>query len=214
MPMPRVERALLWTAPWLVGGLVAALPLLALEVGPDPTTPFLLHLTALVLFGLALTVRLAPLADASWFLATGWSARWRLIASGVCVVVLVTGVVALVTLATSAAMRYDPSTQFLQLLSALDIAWAGAAITVGAWRIWNRTAGIIGGVLLGIFCIWSIWNYLTTVGFGPDGEWLVRGDELMRLVIPYDMAAAVVAVILFVIGVYRTGDTEQASPQS
>ena len=65
------------------------------------------------------------------------------------------------------------------------------------------------------FCVWSIWNYLDAVGFGSDGEWIVSGSDLMTLVIPYDMAAAVVAVILFLLGVRKVAHaTAQDSPQS
>jgi hypothetical protein len=213
--MPRIEQALLRTVPWLVGGLVAALPLLLVDSSSNLLTWFLVQLSALVLYGLGLTLALMTLADQSWFEAKGWSVSVRLIASGVSIVVLVTGTVGLVTLATSAAMRYDASTQFLQLLSALDIAWAGAAITIGAYRAWGRVWAVIGGTALGVFCVWSIWNYLNTVGFGPNGEWIVSGSDLMRLVIPYDMAAGVVAVIVFTYGVFRsTQAIEQASPQS
>lgn len=212
--MPQIERALLRTLPWLGAGLVAALPLLAIDIGDDPTTSFLVHLSAVVIFGLGLSLHLLPLADDRWFVATGRGRRARLSASGVSIVVLVTGAVGLVTLATSAALRYDPSTQFLQLLSALDIAWAGAAIVVGATRLRGRAAGVVGGIVLGAFCIWTIANYLHTVGFGPGGEWIVRGDDLMRLVIVWDMAAGMVAVAIFFFAIYRAGATEQARPQS
>ena len=213
--MPRSEQILLWTAPWLVGGLIASAPLLLVDVSDHRIGWFLVQLSVLVAFGLGLTIRLTPLADDSWFTATGWSRRVRLAASGAVVVVVATGTVGLVTLASSAALRFDPSMQFLQLLSALDIAWAGAAITVGATRIWGRTWGAVGGAMLGIFCVWSIWNYLNTVGLGPGGEWIVSGADLMRLVIPFDMAAAVVAVVIFLVGVVRADQAiEQARPQS
>ena len=213
--MPQIERSLLRSLPWLIGGLLASLPLLLVDTGDHLQTWFLVHLSVVVLFGLALTFVLEPLADANWFVATGWSTSVRLIASGASIVALVTGVVALVTLASSAALRYDPSTQFLQLLSALDIAWAGAAILIGVTRLAGRVWGAIAGLVLGVFCIWSIWNYLDTVGFGSDGEWIVSGSDLMTLVIPYDMAAAVVAVILFLLGVRKVAHaTAQDSPQS
>ena len=213
--MPQIERSLLRSLPWLIGGLLASLPLLLVDTGDHLQTWFLVHLSVVVLFGLALTFVLEPLADANWFVATGWSTSVRLIASGASIVALVTGVVALVTLASSAALRYDPSTQFLQLLSALDIAWAGAAILIGVTRLAGRVWGAIAGLVLGVFCIWSIWNYLDTVGFGSDGEWIVSGSDLMALVIPYDMAAAVVAVILFLLGVRKVAHaTAQDSPQS
>ena len=213
--MPKAEQTLIWTAPWLVAGLIASLPLLLVDTSGHLVGWFLVHLSLLVAFGLGLTIRLTPLADDSWFAATDWSRRIRLTASGVTVIFVATGTVGLVTLASSAAMRYDPSTQFLQLLSALDIAWAGAAITIGATRIWGRAWGAVAGAILGVFCVWSIWNYLNTVGFGPDGSWIVSGADLMRLVIPFDMAAAVVAVIIFLVGVVRADQAiEQASPQS
>ena len=213
--MPNIERALLWTIPWLMGGLIAAVPLLFVDVGSALFPWFIIQLSALVVFGLALTVRLMPLADEHWFEATGWSVRVRLVASGVSIVVLATGTVGLVTLATSAALRYDVSLQFLQLLSALDIAWAGAALIIGAHRAWGRTAAIMGGAVLGIFCVWSIWNYLNTVGFGPDGSWVVSGGDMMRLVIPFDMVAAVMAVTVFAYGAVRAGRAiEHASAQS
>lgn len=213
--MPQIERALLWTIPWLLGGLVTALPLLLVDTGTRLFVWFIVQLSALVVFGLALTFRLMPLADEHWFEATGWSTRVRLVASGVSIVVLATGTVGLVTLATSAALRYDPSIQFLQLLSALDIAWAGAALVIGARRAWGRAAAIASGAVLGVFCVWSIWNYLNTVGFGPGGSWVVSGSDMMRLVIPFDMAAAVVAVGVFSYGVVRSGQAiEQASAQS
>lgn len=213
--MPNIERALLWTIPWLIGGLAVALPLLFVDIGSNLFLWFTIQLSALVVFGLALTIRLMPLADERWFEAAGWSLRVRLVASGVSIVVLATGTVGLVTLATSAALRLDVSLQFLQLLSALDIAWAGAALVIGAHRAWGRTAAIMSGAVVGVVCVWSIWNYLNTVGFGPGGSWVVSGPDMMRLVIPFDMAAAVMAVAVFAYGVVRAGAAiEQASAQS
>jgi hypothetical protein len=198
-----MERAVLAAVPFLLVGLILSLPLLLVSWTPPPITPVVVHLSALVLLGLVAAVRLAPLAGADWFLGQGWSAFWRLVASGVTVVILVTGVVALVTLASSAALRYPPSMQFLQLLSAVDIAWAGAALIIGAHRAWGRIAAIAGGIILGVVCVLAIWKYLDIVGFGPAGEWIVDGDALMTYVIPADMAAATVAVIVFAYGTWR-----------
>jgi hypothetical protein len=214
-----LERAVVVATKWTLWGLIVSVPLLLLDVnGPasDPTTPFLIHLSWLVGFGLAVTWVLLPLTAADWYSSTGWSVRRRLAFSGAGIVALSTGAVALVTLASSAALRYDPSTQFLQLLSALDIAWVGAAVMVGSYRLWGRAASIVGGLVIGIFCVWSIWNYVSFVGFGPDGEWIVSGSDMMTRVIPFDMAAATVAVIVFVAGVRRAARqvTEQPSPQS
>jgi hypothetical protein len=122
-------------------------------------------------------------------------------------VVLVTGVVALVTLASSAALRYPPSMQFLQLLSAVDIAWVVAAFVVGAGRAWGRAAAIVGGAVVGIVCVAAIWRYLDIVGFGPNGEWIVDGAELWRNVIPADMVAALTAIGVFAYGARRRSRT-------
>ena len=163
----------------------------------------IVHLSALVLLGLVAALWLAPLAGADWFLGRAWSAWWRLVASGVTVVVITTGVVGLVTLASSAALQFPPSMQFLQLLSALDIAWAGGALVVGAHRAWGRAAAVAAGVVLGVVCVFAIWRYLDVVGFGPSGEWIVDGPALWRNVIPADTAAALAAIAVFTYGTWR-----------
>jgi hypothetical protein len=210
-----IERALVRTVLWLIGGLLASLPLLLIDIGDDPTVAFLIHLGALVAFGLALTVALLPMSGADWFAGSGWGVLVRMVGSGVGIVVLTTGVVGLVTLASSAALGYDPSTQFLQLLSALDIAWVTAAVVIGAERAWSKTAGIIGGIVMGLVCVWSIWYYLDAVPFGSTGEWVVSGADLSTRVIPFDTAAAIIAVGLFAFGTYRASQAmEQPSAQS
>jgi hypothetical protein len=213
--MVPIERALVRSVLWLVFGLLASLPLLLIDVGDDPTVVFLVHLSALVAFGLGLTVALLLMSGADWFAGSGWGVGTRLTASGAGVIVLVTGAIGLVALASSAALRYDPSTQFLQLLSALDIAWVTAAVLIGAQRAWSRTAGMIGGIAMGIVCVWSIWYYLDAVTFGPRGEWVVSGSDLATRVIPFDTAAAIVAVGMFTFGTWRASQAmEQPSAQS
>ncbi len=215
MTVPPVERASLATVPWLVGGLAASLPLLFVRVGDAPTGSFIVQLTILVVFALLLTIHLMRFGDEPWFAQTSWGPTLRSIASGVGLVVLVTGTVGLVTLASSAALRFDPSTQFLQLLSALDIAWVVAAVTIGIYRLASRTWAAVAGSAVGLFCVWSIWNYLSIVGFGANGEWIVSGSDLMRYVIPFDMAAAVAAVVAFLLGARtQVHATEQPRPQS
>ena len=198
-----MERAVLAAVPFLVAGLVLSLPLLLVTWTPPPMRPVIVHLSGLVLLGLAAAVWLAPLAGADWFLGRAWSAWWRLVASGVTVVVITTGVVGLVTLASSAALQFPPSMQFLQLLSALDIAWAGGALVVGAHRAWGRAAAVAAGVVLGVVCVFAIWRYLDVVGFGPSGEWIVDGPALWRNVIPADTVAALVAIVVFTYGTWR-----------
>jgi len=99
------------------------------------------------------------------------------------------------------------------LLSALDIAWAGAALVIGAYRAWGTRVAATAGAILGVVCIWSIWTYLDAVGFGPAGEWIVDSDALMRYVLPFDVAAAVMGIGVFVFGTRRQA-IEQARPQS
>jgi hypothetical protein len=213
--MPQIERALLRTVPWLVGGLVVAVPLLLVNVDANRTVWFVAQLGALVAFGLALTFRLLPLANQQWFVETQWSAVLRLGASGISIVVLVTGTVGLVAMASSAALRFDPSVQYLQVLSALDIAWVASALMIGLWRAWGGLATLVGGAMIGTVCVWSIWNYLDTVGFGSSGEWVVSQGELLRLVIPFDVVAAALAIGFFVYGTAAAGrETEHVSPQS
>ena len=166
-----------------------------------------------MLFGFAASLRLAPLAGADWFRGQTWSPYWRLLASSASIVFLVTGLVGLVTIASSAALRYPPSLQFLQLLSALDIAWAGAALVVGVYRAWRTPAAIAAGLMLTVICIWSIWWYLDGVGFGPNSEWIVDASYLMQRVLPFDIAAAVMAIGALLYGTYRQA-TEQARSQS
>ncbi len=217
-------RAVVAVVPFVVGGLVASTALLAVS-SPTTTTLFLVHLAALVGFALVVAVRLSGFADAGWFGWTGWSPFVAALASGVGVVFLVTGSTALVTLASSAALRMPPSTQFLQLLSALDIAWAMSALMVGLGRLGGRRLAVGGGLLLGVVCVWSIGAYLAAVGFGPDGAWIVDGDALVRYVIPFDVMAAVAGSGALVVGTWRAtrqevgGDggreaSEQARPQS
>ena len=213
--MVPIERALLRTVPWLVGALLVSLPLLVVDTPSNLFVVFILQLSALVVFGLVLGNVLAPLGTPQWFVGMGWSPFVRLVAGGISLVVLVTGTVGLVTLASSAALGFDPSTQFLQLISALDIAWVGAAVTIGAHRAWGSGWAVVAGGMIGVVCVWSIWAYLDHVGFGPNGEWIVSSSNLMRFVLPFDVIAAFVAVGTFLFGARRAAQaTEQPSPQS
>lgn len=213
--MHPLELALRRTVAWLIPALVGCGLLLAIPQPGDPFWQFIIQLSAVVLFGLALAVQLSRFAIAGgWFARTDWQPARRRLAAGAALVALDTGAVALVTLASSAALRMEPSLQFLQLLSTLDIAWAGAAIVIGAAFRWGERAAWVGGLLLGVFCVYAIWRYLDIVGFTADGGWLVSGPDLWRYVIPFDMAAAIVAVTLLVTGAQSGRDTEQASVQS
>lgn len=113
--MAPIEKAILVTVPWLVGGLLVSLPLLLVDIRSDPLRGFIVQLSGLVLFGIVLSQMVVSLGSSGWFNGSGWGNITETVASGVALVVLVTGTVGLVTLASSAAMRFDPSTQFLQL---------------------------------------------------------------------------------------------------
>jgi hypothetical protein len=111
--------------------------------------------------------------------------------------------VGLVTLASSAALRFQPSTQFLQLLSALDIAWAIATVMVAVYWLRGRWPALMAGAVVGVVCIASIFRYLDAVGFTPRGRWRLDGGALWTYVIPFDMAVAVIAIGLFVFAARR-----------
>lgn len=170
----------------------------------------LVHLLVLQLAALAVTVSLAPLLDGPWFSSTKHS--W--LASASSLVAIVTGFAALLTLATSAASHFDPSLQFLQLLSSLDIAWATAALYLGARALWGSKVALAVAFGLIVACVASIAAYLASVGFTSDGGWLVDGSEMMRLVIPADMVAAAVAVGVLLLANRNQDPTEQRKPQS
>lgn len=198
------ERALTRTLLWMTTGATAAIPTLIVPQPEDPLLTATVHLSLLVVFSIGLTFHLAPLADVPWFEGLEMGDGGRRAVTWIAVIVMVTGATGLVTLATSAALRYDPSLQFLQMLSALDIAWAAAALTLGLRRRFGVSAGVAGAAVLGVVCVWAIWRYLDVVGFTADGGWLLRASELNRLVLPYDMGAAVVAVAAFSMGVRRS----------
>lgn len=195
--------------PMLVVGLAMAPLLLFVPAGWSRFAVFIVHLSAVVMLGLVAAWRLKPLVRAEWYPTMPWSVVTRRLVGGVTLVVIVTGVVGLVTLATAAALRFQPSLQLLSLLSTLDIAWAGAAIVFGAQRRWGHRATVIGGMLLAVFCVASIWNYLRVVGFAADGGWNLVGAEVTRLVLPGDMLAAVVAAAILWSGMRR--DEEQTA---
>jgi hypothetical protein len=211
-----VEHALVRSLRWLTAGLLSSLLLVAL---PNPDLDRLLlvvtfHLGAVVAFGLGVGLDLARYSDTLWFVETNASQFWRRFGALATIVALTTGVVALVTLASSAALGYEPSLQFLQLLSALDIAWATAGLMLGVRAMTGDRWALFTGLMLAIVCIWSIWRYLDVVGFAADGGWLVSGADLWRYVLPFDIAAAVMAITALVLGVRSTQATAQRRPQS
>ncbi len=201
--MTQLERALTGTLLWMTAGAAAAIPALLLPESEDPLFTVTAHLAVLVVFSIGLAFHLAPLGDEPWFAGLEMGEEGRRALTWVSIIVMVTGATGLVTLATSAALRFDPSLQFLQMLSSLDIAWVTAALMLGLRRRIGPRAAAIGAIMLGVVCVWSIWRYLDIVGFTVDGGWLLDASQLNRLVLPYDMAAAVIAITAFSIGVRR-----------
>ena len=201
-----LTRLLVWGVPLSIAALVF----------PSPKDEGLLayalaHLTIVQLLTMQFTISNARHIEADWFLG---SRRTFLARSGALIAASV-GFAALLTLATSAAARYDVSLQFLQLLSSLDIAWVVAALYLGTVRLWGRSAATIFASLLVAACVWSIAAYLQVVGFGPNGQWVVNGSQMMRIVLPADLAAAIVSLsVLFAAARVTDQPTEQPSPQS
>ena len=203
MPAASLEGAAYEAFPYLLDGLgVAALGLLvpmSVRIG----FRFGGQLILLVIFGLVLAARLLRSVDTPWFANRGLSPQRQLMATGLGAVIIVTGVVGLVTLASSAALRFQPSTQFLQLLSALDIAWAAATVMVALYWLRGRRAALVGGALVGVLCIATIFRYLDAVGFTKRGKWRLDGGDVWAYVIPYDLAVAAIAIGLFVYAARR-----------
>lgn len=202
-----LEAAVVETFPFLIDAIgVAALGLLV----PNDNWlrgRFLVQLGLLSLFAVFLTFRLLGYLDTIWFdrKAMRHPLRFqrRVLATGLSTIVIVTGTVGLATLASSAALRYQPSTQFLQLLSALDIAWAVATVMVAAYWLWGRRYAVAGGLAVVAVCLWAIWRYLDNVGFGPNGGWRLRAAPLWEYVLIYDMAIAVIAIGLLWLAIRR-----------
>ncbi len=198
------EAAVLRSVRWVIPGAVVGGLGLFLPQATDPArlTVVTVHLSLVVAFGMVVAWDLERLPREDWF-TTLPSHFARNLASSVSVVSLVTGAVALVTLASSAALRLDPSLQFLQLLSALDITWVVTGVVVGVRAIWSRNVAWVIGISVAGICVWSIWRYLAEVGFTPEGGWQVDADALVRFVLPFDVVAASMAIGALVVGARR-----------
>lgn len=198
------------SARWAAGGAIVGATLFLVEEPVDLLAVSLIHLSAVVVFGFVLALVVAPALDGvPPDRPPTTMARFARSAS---VVAIVTGTVLVVTLVSSAALGLEVSLQYLQLLSALDIAWVVAATFYGLrWRA-GLGAGLGGAAIMAVVCVWSIWRYLATVGFTDSGGWLVDVDALNRLVFPFDVMAAAIALSVMWWGARHA--TEQRSPQS
>lgn len=187
----------------LVGGALTPIGLMAGPTSDDARLVVVtLHLVAMTAAIFALTCRLARVFDPVVF---GSRSRFASrLGTDAALVALITGFAALVTLASSATLRYQPSLQFLQLLSVLDIAWTTSGFYLGVRRMFRaRWSGPAAGVFMGSMCVFSLTRYLAVIGFGPDGGWDVQAPDMLRLVIPADVIAAVLTIGALVLGARR-----------
>ena len=187
---------------WVVVGSAMSLIGFFVPGDADRFTVVAIHLTLLTIGLFALTHRLAPTFDVPVFVdKSPVAAR---LGTDAALVALVTGATALVTLASSAALRLQPSLQFLQLISALDIAWTTSGFYLGFRRLSQKPwAGPAAGVFMGSMCVASLVRYLAVIGFGADGGWDVQAAEMLRLVIPPDVIAALLTIGALVAGARR-----------
>lgn len=203
-PLHPFEAGLSTATRWVVvGSVVSAAGLLVPQPSDDGRLALItVHLALVTAAIFALTWRLAPVFDRPVFAER--SAFVRRLATDAALVALVTGFSALVTLASSAALRYQPSLQFLQLISVLDIAWTTSGFFLGVRRLSSaRWAGPAAGAFMGTMCVMSLVRYLAAIGFGPDGGWDVQAPEMLRLVIPADVVAALLTIGALVLGARR-----------
>lgn len=201
-----LRRLLAWGIPLTVLTLLFGAP----SPGDGLWAYALTHLTIVQIASFLFAAEMAGLIDRPWFIHV----RSPWLASASSLVAAVVGFSALLTLATSAAARYDVSLQYLQLLSSLDIAWVVAALYLGTRRLSKRQMATIAASFLLAACVLSIAVYLSRVGFTIDGGWLVDGGELMRVVLPSDLVAAIVSLTVLLRAARKPQPTEQDRLQS
>lgn len=209
------EQALRRAVVWILAGAAVGSIVVGLMPAPGPDDGLfayaMAHLTALVLYaGVHAWSQWDLLHQPGWFASLTPVRRrlWSLVA----VVVLTTAVGGLVALPTVAAARYDVSMQYLQILSAIDIAWVVGGSLLGARRLGGRIAGVGAWAIMTVLCIASIWRYLDVVGFTETGGWLVDGDAMLRIVITADAMGALIAISLMVAGSIVDGRRRAAEP--
>lgn len=199
--MSGVETVLARSLLWTMVGAAAAIPTLVVPQPADPLLTVVIQLSLVVVFAISLAFHLAPFVDEPWFAGFEVGRRARMALTWAVVVFAVTGAAGATMLATSAALRYDPSLQFLQLVAGSGMAGCAAAVVLGSrHRIGSRTA-LGGAVVVLIVGVGSLWRYLDAVGFTAAGGWIVDASKLARLVLPYDAAVVIAALVAFSAGV-------------
>jgi hypothetical protein len=191
------EVTLLRSLPWLALGLMSVISarLLRNRLEAVPLiTIFTASLSAMLALVLVATLTVAPLTSTEWYQGSGLSAVGRLIAAGVSLTLLLTAGISIVAIAGAGALGYRPSLSYLQLLSAADAGMATAGTAIGLGWAFGPIGSAVGGASMAAVCVWSIWRYLSHVGFGPQGGWRVNREALWRYVYPYDIAALLVVI--------------------
>ncbi len=204
-----LEIALITTVRRLLPSAALAIPLLAVPRG-NLLVSITIQLSILTILMYALADKLVPMTSEPWFGGSA-SIRAKRFGTAAAASALVTGFGALVGLATAAALRFQPSLQFLALISALDIAWVVTATMVGTFWLAGRRASRIAGAIVGAACVFAFWRYLYNVGFTETGGWLLTASDLNRYVLPFDVAAAVIAIGVVLVAI-RKGSTFDQSP--
>ena len=204
--MSPIETAALRTLLWATTGAAAAIPVLVLPQPDDPLFTAVVQLAIIAVYAVAMTLHLAALGDAPWFdgLAIGGRARRGL--TWVMLVADVAGASAVTALATSAALRYQPSVQLLQLVSVIVVGVVVSASALGTRRRWGGAPALAMAAVLGAVLVWVMWRHLDTVGSTASGGWRVDGSVVRETVVPYVAGAVVVAGALFGAGLSDRSD--------
>jgi hypothetical protein len=195
------ERAALRAGIWASAGMAAAVPLLVIpQPGTGPRLPALVHLGLLGAFAIGLAFHLAPVADRPWLTGTtiGEAARWA--GAGLVVAAMVAASASGVAVATGAALRFDPSLQYLQVLATLHLSVTASLVVLGARRRFGGAIAAVGAAAMVAAGLWTEWRYLGAVGFTPAGGWVVDGSEMRVIVLPFLAGSAAAAAAAFAAG--------------
>ena len=77
--------------------------------------------------------------------------------------------------------------------------YVGNAILAAAEAALRDAAAFVAGSMMSTVCVLSIGLYLAEVGLSTDQGWIVDGSKMVTLVLPFDVAAAVITIGLTVI---------------
>lgn len=173
-----------------------------LPAARDPLIPITVHLSLAALFAIGLAWHLSSLASGGWFEDSVMAEGVRRALIGVLLVSAVTSAVLPGLFATGIALRYAPSMQYLLIGSGVVVSAISTIALLGLRVRLGGAAAFTGSAVLGAACIAAVARYLSAVGTGPDGGLIVSGSEFGTTLLVW-VGAAVIAVVLFVLGVGR-----------